>query len=52
MDDQELLNHLSRFFLGVFSDDALYAKDVLEGIGVEDVDAFCGAAEAKAKQST
>lgn len=52
MNDQELLNHLARFFLGVFSDDSLYAKDVLEGIGVEDVDSFYEAAEAKTKQST
>ncbi len=50
MTDQELLNYLSRFFLGVFSDDALYAKDVLEGVGVEDVDAFYEAVETKTKK--
>lgn len=52
MSDQELLSLLSRFFLGVFQDDGIYSAEVLEGLGVEDIDAFHAAATAAAEQST
>lgn len=51
MTDEQMIQILARFFLDVFAEDGIGTAEMLEGIGVEDIDQFYAEASARAKRA-